>query len=86
MAAQYPGVAGGVNLTPRIGFTHDVDGTTPAPLGTFIEDRKSLVVGLSGSYINRIEADLSYVSFFHGGRRNNIRDRDYLRFQLTYSF
>jgi hypothetical protein len=86
MAAQYTGVAGGVNLTPRIGFTHDVDGTTPAPLGTFIEDRKSLVVGLSGSYINRIEADLSYVSFFHGGRRNNIRDRDYLRFQLTYSF
>ena len=86
LAAQYTGVGGGVNLIPRIGFTHDLDGSTPAPLSTFLEDRKSLVVGLSGTYINRIDADLSYVSFFHGGRRNNFRDRDHLRFQVTYSF
>lgn len=86
IAAQYTGVGGGVNLSPRIGFTHDVDGSTPAPLSTFVEGRKSLVVGLSGTYIKRISADLSYVSFFHGGRQNSIRDRDYLRFQLTYSF
>ncbi len=86
VAAQYTGVGGGVNLSPRIGFTHDVDGSTPAPLATFVEDRKSLVLGLSGSYINRISADLSYVSFFHGGRRNTLRDRDYVRFQVTYSF
>jgi hypothetical protein len=85
IAAQYSGVFGGLNLTPRLGFTHDVDGTTPAPVATFVEDRKSLRLGLGASFINRVTADLSYVSFFHGGQRNTLRDRDYVGFRITLS-
>jgi len=85
IAAAYTGVFGGLTLVPRVGFTHDVDGTTPAPLSTYIEDRKSLRFGLGASFINRVTADLSYVTFFHGGQLNLLRDRDYVGFRITVS-
>ena len=82
--ARYSGLFGGVNISPFVSFKHDFSGTTPLPVGTFIEDRKSLTIGLRGSYINRITSSLSYTSFFGGGRANLLRDRDFLRFQLNY--
>lgn len=84
-AAAFFGVGGGVNIEPYVIFAHDVDGTTPGPLSTFIEDRKLLAVGIRGTYINRFSAELRYASFFDGGRANTLRDRDYLRLQLSYS-
>ena len=69
-SARYSGLFGGVNISPFISFKHDFDGTTPAPVSTFVEDRKSLSIGLRASYINRITTSLSYTSFFHGGRAN----------------
>lgn len=83
-SARYSGLFGGINISPFFAFSHDFDGTTPAPISTFVEDRKALVIGLRGSYINRITTELRYSSFFHGGRANQIRDRDYLRFQVSY--
>jgi hypothetical protein len=50
-----------------------------------VEDRKALAVGLGGSYLNRLEVDVRFTSFFGGGRRNLLRDRDVLRFQVSYS-
>lgn len=84
VAARYSGLFGGINATPYVSFSHDFDGTTPAPLATFLEDRKSLTIGISGDFINRLTADLRYTSFFHGGKANLMRDRDYLRFQVSY--
>jgi hypothetical protein len=81
---RYSGLLGGINISPFISFTHDVDGTTPAPVSTFLEDRKTFTFGLKGSYINRLTAELRYTGFFHGGRANQLRDRDYLRFQVSY--
>jgi hypothetical protein len=83
-SARYSGLFGGVNISPFISFKHDFDGTTPAPVSTFVEDRKSLSIGLRASYINRITTSLNYTSFFGGGRANLLRDRDYLRFQVSY--
>ena len=37
---------GPVNLFPNIAFSHDFSGTTPSPLGNFIEGRGSVSVGL----------------------------------------
>ena len=85
-ALQYSGIFGELNLTPRIIWTHDVKGTTPAPLSTFVEDRKSFSIGVFGTYVTRWSADLSYTAFFGGGRDNLLNDRDFIRFQLTYSF
>ena len=84
VSARYSGLFGGINLSPLIVFTHDFSGTTPAPVSAFLEDRKSLTLGVRGSYINRVTAELRYTSFFHGGRANQLRDRDYLRFQVNY--
>ncbi len=75
-----------VNLFPRIGFNHDVNGTTPGPGGNFIEDRKQLTVGLDGTYLEKWGAGLSYTRFFGAGRYNLLRDRDFVSVNIRYSF
>ena len=84
--ARYSGLFGGVNISPFVSFAHDFDGTTPAPVSTFIEDRKSFTIGMRGVYINRITAELRYTAFSGGGQLNQLRDRDLLRLQLSYYF
>jgi hypothetical protein len=86
LASSYSSVFGGLNVAPRIAFTHDVSGTTPAPLSTFIEGRKSVQFGVSADFIDRWSTDLSYTGFFGGGRSNLLSDRDIVRWRLTYSF
>ena len=82
--ASYSGLFGGITIAPLVAFSHDFEGTTPAPISTFIEDRKSLTLGVRTTYINRLVGELRYTRFSGGGRLNTLRDRDYLRFQLSY--
>jgi hypothetical protein len=74
------------NLSPRVAFNHDVNGITPGPGGNFLEDRKSLTVGIEGSYLNAWSADLSYTAFYGAGNLNLIGDRDFVSFTVKYSF
>ena len=83
---NYNGLFGGLNLRPRLVYTHDVDGTTPGPFGTFVEGRKSASVGFAADYIRTYTLDVSYTNFFGGGRSNRINDRDIVRIRLSYSF
>jgi len=83
---EYNSVFGGVNLFPRVLFTHDVKGYTPGPLSTFVEDRKVFSVGLTAEYINRWIGDISYTMFFDGEPSNPLVDRDYIRFKISYGF
>jgi hypothetical protein len=82
----YEGVLGGLTVEPRVLFTHDVQGVTPAPVSTFVEGRKSFTLGLGLVYINRVTANLSYTSFFGAGDRNLLGDRDLVRFRVSYTF
>jgi hypothetical protein len=82
----YEGVLGGLTLEPRVLFTHDVHGVTPAPVNTFVEGRRSFTLGLGLGYINRVTANLSYTSFFGAGERNLLADRDLVRFRVSYTF
>jgi hypothetical protein len=82
----YEGVLGGLSLTPAVLFTHDVHGTTPAPVNTFLEDRKSFTAGIGLNYINRWTGNLSYTSFFGAGDRNLLNDRDSVRLRVSYTF
>ncbi len=75
-----------VNLSPRLGFNHDVNGTTPGPGGNFIEDRKSLSFGLGATYLEKWSADLSYTRFFGAGIHNLLQDRDFASVVIRYSF
>lgn len=77
---------GAVRLSPRIAWAHDVEGTTPGPGGNFIEDRKAITFGLGASYQSTWSADLSYTDFFGAGRYNLVNDRDFVAFNIKYSF
>lgn len=73
----------GVNLTPSIAWSHDVQGYAPPP--NFSEDSKALSLGLSADYLNRYKADLSYTSFF-GGDYNVSDDRDFIALSFSVAF
>lgn len=83
---DYTNLFAGINLSPRIVFSHDVSGITPDPLFLFIEDRKSVALGLKFDYQSRWTADINYNSFFGGvGTTNKMSDHDYVSFSISYS-
>ena len=71
------------NVTPRIGWLHDVVGVSPGPLGSFVEGRQSLSAGVNVQFLRTWSLDLSYTSFFGAARFNTLNDRDFLRLNLT---
>ncbi|TKB45869.1 DUF1302 domain-containing protein [Thalassotalea mangrovi] len=83
---DYNDVFAGVNVSPRVVFSHDVKGTTPDPLFLFVEDRKSVAFTVGFDYQSRWSADISYNAFFGGaGTINQIEDRDFVSFNVKYS-
>ncbi len=74
------------NLSPRLAFNHDVNGTTPGPGGNFIEGRKSYTIGVNGIYLEKWSADLSYTGYSGAGIHNQLFDRDFVAFNVKYSF
>lgn len=84
--ATYNNAIGPVNLTPQISFSHDVNGTAPAPIGNFVENRKTITLSLGANYLNSWRAGISYTNSFDGGGFNLLNDRDFLQFAVSYSF
>ncbi|EWC42972.1 DUF1302 domain-containing protein [Stutzerimonas stutzeri] len=81
--ADYSNVFAGVNLTPNVSFSHDVDGY--GPNGLFNEGSKAVSVGVDAVYQNMYTASLSYTDFF-GGDYNTLVDRDFLAFSMGVNF
>lgn len=73
-------------LSPTIGWQHDVSGTTPGPGGSFIDGRKQLSLGLTFSYLHQWVMNVSYTSYFGGGKYNLLSDRDFIGASVSYSF
>lgn len=86
MAARldYNNAIGAVNLFPYVQWRHDVNGNSPAPSGQFSEGLTALTLGLRADYLSSWQADLSYTRY--GGRRNTLRDRDFITASINYSF
>lgn len=85
--ANYNNVFAGTNLTQRLTFAHDVNGITPDPLFMFSEDKKSLSYSLGIDYLSELSAEVSYNAFFGGvGTTNNTEDRDFVSFNVKYTF
>jgi hypothetical protein len=83
---DYTNVIAGINMSPKVVFSHDVKGITPDPLFLFIEDRKSVALGLSLDYQSRWTADINYNAFFGGvGTTNQLEDHDYVSLSINYS-
>ncbi|NOQ63207.1 MAG: DUF1302 family protein [Methyloprofundus sp.] len=83
---NYNSVFGGLNLSPSVIWTHDVDGITPGPAGAFVQGRKSATLALSGVFLNSWTAGLSYTNFFGAREINLLNDRDFIRFRIAYAF
>lgn len=83
---DYLNAIGGINLMPRIVWEQDVHGTTPLPVGTYIDGRKAVSLGLQATFLEQWAADVNYSTFFGGGDFNLIRDRDFVSFSIKYSF
>jgi len=82
---DYFNVFGPIGFTPRIGWSHDVRGVSPLG-GPFLEDRKAITIGLAANYLASWTADVSYTNYFGAGSYNGINDRDFIGFNLKYSF
>ena len=79
----YNDVFAGVNLTPRLAWSHDVSGYSPN--SNFTEDAKALSLGLTAEYLNKYTATLDYTTF-SGGDYNTIKDRDFASLSFSVSF
>lgn len=88
---EYSNWISGIIFKPSIFFTHDVEGTTPAPMFNFVEDTMSVGLSLKADYLNKLTVDLSYTNFFGGQEFNGytlnaMQDRDFASLSMTYSF
>ncbi|WP_263147327.1 DUF1302 domain-containing protein [Pseudomonas sp. RIT-PI-AD] len=78
---EYPDVIAGVNFTPNLAWSHDVEGYGP----NFSEGAKALSLGLNLEYRNTYTASISYTDFF-GGDYNPVTDRDFLAVSFGVNF
>jgi len=83
---DYNNAFAGINFSPSIAFVHDVSGTTPLPLGNFIEGRRSITIGAEFTFQNSWVFELRYVNFSGAEKYNLLGDRDYVATTLKYSF
>jgi len=82
----YPHIFGSpVNLTPQIDVLWDINGTTPNAL-PFVEGRVAVTPSLNFEYLNKWRAQLLYTNYSGGAANNLLRDRDYIGFNVSYSF
>ena len=84
--ADFNNAIGPINLQPAIAFYHDVEGTTPAPITNFVDDRKTISGSLTANYLNTIRVKLTYTNYFDGGDFNLLEDRDFASLTASYSF
>ena len=82
----YNDVFAGVNLTPTLSFSHDVDGYAPAPGANFIEGRQTIGLSVGADYLNQYSAKLGYTTYFGNSRLNPLHDRDNMSLSVSYSF
>ena len=83
---DYMDVYGGVNISPAIAFAHDVDGNTPLPLGNFLQDRKTVTLGVTATYQNSWQGSIKYTEYLGNESHNFMHDRDFLSAMVQYSF
>ncbi len=83
---DYNNVMGAFTVSPTVVFSHDVEGTSPAPISNYVEDSMALSLSVGVSYQNTWRGSIGYNSFFGGGIENKSRDRDFASMSISYSF
>ncbi|MHA7924079.1 MAG: DUF1302 domain-containing protein [Marinobacter sp.] len=83
---DYPNALAGVNLSPQLAWSHDVQGYSPQPGGAFNEGSKAIGLSLQAVYQNKITGNIGYTNFFGGKPYNELTDRDFVSASVSYSF
>jgi hypothetical protein len=80
-ALDYSNVFAGINLSPNVTWSHDVEGYGP----NFTEGAKAISIGLNADYANKYSASLSYTDYFDGKYNTNV-DRDFASASVSVNF
>ncbi|MDD2046651.1 DUF1302 domain-containing protein [Pseudomonas putida] len=78
---DYQNVIAGINLSPNLAWSHDVQGYGP----NFDEGSKAVSLGVDAEYQNTYNASLSYTNYFDGDFNTNV-DRDFLALSFGVNF
>lgn len=81
---SYPNVFAGVNVKPRVFWSHDVKGYSAD--STFVEDRMVLGLGARFDYLNMYYADISYNMFNRKAKYDTFHDRDFISLAVGVNF
>ncbi|MDF1644123.1 MAG: DUF1302 family protein [Pseudomonadales bacterium] len=73
-----------MTLEPAVTFKHDAKGSSPN--GTFLQDRKSVTVGVTATYLTSTTFDLGYTANWGNQDANSAYDRDFFALTFKYSF
>ncbi|MCK0164310.1 DUF1302 domain-containing protein [Marinobacter sp. S6332] len=83
---SYPNAFAGINLSPQLAWSHDVEGYGPQPGGAFNEGNKAIGLSVEAVYQNKITGNIGYTNFFGGKPYNELTDRDFVSASVSYSF
>ena len=73
-------------MEPAILWQHDVNGTSPTPLTSFVEGRQQINLVLNTRYLDRLEYEIGYTVYQGAKPYNLLGDRDFLQMVVKYSF
>lgn len=89
-------IANTINLSPAVGFRHDVWGVSSETGGAklFIKNRKSINLGINWSYLVNLYGSISYTKNFDGDGKDNAaggqlygdEDRQWVSVSVSYQF
>ncbi|MGI9440445.1 MAG: DUF1302 family protein, partial [Parvibaculales bacterium] len=84
---QYNNVFGSaIGLRPTFAYQRGIDGRSPSPAGSFIEDNESLSLSVTAEYQAKWTASLGYTMYDGDVLYNRNVDRDYLSASVSYAF
>lgn len=83
---EYSDVFAGINLTPTLTWSHDVEGYAPEPGGQFREGSMAVGLSLRGVYLNKYSGTIGYTNYFGGEPYNFLNDRDNVSASVSVSF
>jgi hypothetical protein len=83
---RYENVLPGIGVEPTVIWSQDVSGVSPGPGENFVEGRKSVIISTTVRFSQAWAAAVGYTTFFGGGNRNLLRDRDFAQVGLRYLF
>lgn len=86
LSLNYTNVFNLVNLVPSVSYQYGINGIAPQLTNGIVENARSYSLGLDAIYQESLTFGVKYVGYAGGGLANKRSDRDYLSFNVKYSF